>query len=136
VVGAADVSAAVGCASVGVAPGVGETVGAAGAALMETCDGEALGEAAGAMLGEALGEAAGAMLGEALGEAAGAMLGEALGASCGGNGGEGLASVVPPPPVPVPSATHFEAPLELPLTAAPFQPSSQLHPSHATLCDA
>jgi hypothetical protein len=57
---------------------------------METCDGEALGEAAGAMLGEALGEAAGAMLGEA------------LAASGGGNGGEGLASVVPPPPFPSP----------------------------------
>jgi hypothetical protein len=55
---------------------------------METCDGEALGEAAGAMLGEALGEAAGAMLGEA------------LAASGGGNGGEELASVVPPPPSP------------------------------------
>jgi phage tail tape-measure protein len=110
----------------------GEAMGETAGAML----GEALGEAAGAMLGEALGEAAGAMLGEALGEAAGAMLGEALGASCGGNGGEGLASVVPPPPVPVLSATHFEAPLELPLTAAPFQPSSQLHPSHATLCDA
>ena len=90
VVGAADVSAAVGCASVGVAPGVGETVGAAGAALMGACDGEALGEAAGAMLGEA------------------------LAASGGGNGGEGLASVVPPPPSPCPQQHTLKLPSNFP----------------------